>query len=254
MEEYGVCTSRSVRTVSLVVTAVDDFTGRVITGSNVRVWIDGAKPPIKKQDGYHVFMNLPAGMHTVHAEGGFYNRCSFTCRVEEGTYTNLKLRMTPGRNAPLEAGTAVIEGSAPSGSRVRIRAAERQLAYKLLTDVKAGDTKAAIYHPDGADIEGKLLCICAQSGEETYIRVLRCTDTGRAEYLLDGSMPCDFQKIGTLVFPVSESMADSRGRFFVPLRSVPEKACAFICMTESASKEFTLSAGSRVRLAFEALE
>ena len=116
MEQYGVCTSRSVRTVSLVVTAVDDFTGLVITGSNVRVWIDGAKPPIKKQDGYHVFMDLLTGEHTVLAEGSFYNRCSFVCRVEDGSYTNLKLRLTPGRNAPLEAGTAVIEGSAPAGS------------------------------------------------------------------------------------------------------------------------------------------
>ena len=250
MEQYGVCTSRSVRTVSLVVTAVDDFTGRVITGSNVRVWIDGAKPPIKKQDGYHVFLNLPVGEHIVLAEGGFYNRCSFACRVEEGRYTSLKLRMTPGRNAPLEAGTAVIEGSAPAGSLVRIRAAERQLAYKLLTDVKAGDTRAAIYHPDGADIEGKLFCFCAQSGEEAYIRVLRRSEAGRADYLLDGPVPMDFAKIGTLVFPVSESMADSRGTFFVPLRNIPEKASAFVCLTDSAAKEFTLSAGSRVRLAF----
>ncbi len=251
MEQYGVCSSRSVRTVSLVVTAVDDFTGQVITGSNVRVWIDGAKPPIKKQDGYHVFMDLPTGEHTVLAEGSFYNRCSFVCRVEDGLYTNLKLRLTPGRNAPLEAGTAVIEGSAPAGSRVRIRAAERQLAYKLLTDVKAGDIKAAIYHPDNADIEGKLFCIRSENGTEAYIRVLHRTADGRAEYQLDGAMPCDFQKIGTLVFPVSESMADSRGSFFVPLRNIPEKACAFVCLTDSASEEFTLSAGSRVRLALK---
>ena len=38
------------RKVSLVVLPIDDFTGKPILGSNVRVYIEGAPPPIKKSE------------------------------------------------------------------------------------------------------------------------------------------------------------------------------------------------------------
>ena len=44
------------RRVSLALLPVDDFTGRVITGSAVRMYtLEGNKPSIRKEEGYHVF-------------------------------------------------------------------------------------------------------------------------------------------------------------------------------------------------------
>jgi len=249
MEQYGICTSRHVRTVSLVVTAVDDFTDRVITGSNVRVWIDGAKPPIRKSEGWHVFVGLPAGEYTVHAEGGFYNRTSCVCTVADSGYVRMKIRLTPGRNAPLASDTAVIEGAAAPGGRIFIRPDDRALAYKLLSDVHAGEERVGIYHPDGIDIEGKLLCIRSERGEE-YVRASRSAEDDTAQYRLSEPLALDHPKIGTLVFPVSEGCADARGCFFIPIKNVPARQVPFVCMTEPAGdgQTITLSAGLRIRL------
>lgn len=250
MDKLGRCTSRHVRTLSLVVTAVDDFTGSVIMGSQARVWIEGEKPPIKKPEGWYVFLDLPAGEYTVLAEGGFYNRSSCVCTIEDGNYKNIKIRLTPGRNAPLEAGTCCIEGSTDPKTAVCIRPADRSLSYKLLTDVSAGADSIGIYHPDGIDIEGKLFCIVSE-GKEEFIRVSSVEKGSRLEYRLHTPLVGSYPKIGTLIYPVSESCADEKGKFFVPVRGIPEKTVEFICTrTEEPEKRctFALTMGNRVRI------
>ncbi len=249
MDKLGVCTSRHVRTVSLVVSAVDDFTDRVITGSNARVWIEGAKPPIRKAEGWHVFVDLPAGEHTVYAEGGFYNRNACICKIEPGSCPNIKIRLTPGRNAPLASDTACIEGTCAPHARIFVRADDRALSYKLLADAKRGESRIGIYHPDGIDIEGKLFCICSGE-EEEFVRVYRASPEGRSEYLLAAPLTQDHAKIGTLIYPLSESCADERGMFFVPLKNVPARETAFLCRRDTPDGggcTITLSAGSRVK-------
>ncbi|MBE6611253.1 MAG: hypothetical protein E7632_02070 [Ruminococcaceae bacterium] len=248
MDKLGVCTSRHVRTVSLVVTLIDDFTGRTITGSNARVWIDGAKPPIKKAEGWNVFVNLPAGEHTIHAEGGFYNKTAFVCRVFDGTYTAIKLRLTPSKNAPLASDAASVEGKTLPGGMVWLRPDDRALSYKLLTDAKAGEQCVGIYHPDGIDIEGKLFCIRSGDDEE-YVRVCRADADGQVGYRLDMPLSRDYPKIGTLVYPVSECCAGERGEFFIPIRSLPDRGTVFICrLADGKVRELTLAPGRRIRL------
>ena len=50
MEWFVSPSRRLVMRLSAAVRLVDDLTGLPVKGSNARVWIDGQKPPIKKDD------------------------------------------------------------------------------------------------------------------------------------------------------------------------------------------------------------
>ena len=61
MEGSVLISHRSKRRVSLAVLLIDDLTGMPVRGSNARAWIEGEKPPIKKNDGWKSFYEaLPA--------------------------------------------------------------------------------------------------------------------------------------------------------------------------------------------------
>ena len=256
MDIPGVLTSRNVRTVSLVVTLIDDLTGRVITGSNARAWIDNERPPIKKAEGWSVFLNLPEGEYTVFAEGGVYNKKACVCNINKEGYTDLKIRLTPNRVYRLPGGTSVIRGEAPSGSAVIAYPSDKSAAYKLLSNVKNGAESIGIFHPENIDIGGKLFYIMGDDGKGELLRVgaplSNCPDSSdkKSEYKLWQAAKNPYPKIGTLLFPVSEAMADSSGEFFIPIANIPEKGCLFICESEQTRVEITLGRGETRRVEF----
>ena len=254
MDTLGVCTSRNVRTVSLVVTLIDDFTGRVITGSNARAWIENEKPPIKKSEGWSVFIDLPEGEYTVFAQGGTYNKKSCVCNISREHYTDLKIRLSPNKSYRLPSGTSVIKGEAPPESVITAYPSDKSAAYKLLSDVKKGAESLGIFYPDGIDIEGKLFYIMGENGKGEFLRVGAAVPDGKSEHRLWQAVKNAYPKIGTLLFPVSEAMADSAGEFFIPITSVPEKGCVFFCEMNKERVEITLGRGETQRVKFSQKE
>ena len=256
MDIPGVLTSRNVRTVSLVVTLIDDLTGRVITGSNARAWIESERPPIKKAEGWSVFLNLPEGEYTVFAEGGVYNKKACVCTIGKDGYTDLKIRLTPNRVYRLPGGTSVIRGKASPESAVIVYPTDKAAGYKLLSDVRKDDRSIGIFHPDNIDIEGKLFYIMGEDCSGEFLRVgapLPELPEKKPEYKLWETAKASYQKIGTLVFPVSEAMADSSGEFFIPIAPItnmPEKGCVFVCESEQARVEITLGRGETQNVEF----
>ena len=60
---------------TLIVLCIDEKTGRPVTGSNVRVHIDGIRPPVIKEDGYRIFLNTDGDdTVTVHCDSGIYEQ------------------------------------------------------------------------------------------------------------------------------------------------------------------------------------
>lgn len=57
---------------TLVVLCNDETDGRVITGSNVRAYIEGERPAVIKEDGYRVFLNVRSEKATLKVESGIY--------------------------------------------------------------------------------------------------------------------------------------------------------------------------------------
>ncbi len=241
MDTLGVCTSRNVRTVSLVVTVIDDFTGQPVCGSNARVWIENEKPPIKKTEGWNVFLNLSDGEYIVKASGGTYNQSECSCVVKTGKPAMLKIRLTPNSSYPIPSGTTCIEGTAELNALVRVYSSDKTAAFKLLSDVKKGGAEIGIYHTDGFEAEGKLFRIISPDKKEEFIRVSGTENKERSFYRLSEPLKNSYPKIGTLIIPVNEAVADGEGKFFIPIRNTFKESCEYICMA-TKSKEISVAA------------
>ena len=57
---------------TLVVRCIDKETGRPVTGSNAKVSIPGAEPPVIKEDAYRVFLGLPDSKVVIRCRGPVY--------------------------------------------------------------------------------------------------------------------------------------------------------------------------------------
>lgn len=242
------------RKVSLVVMAIDDFTGKPILGSNVRVNIEGAVQPIKKMDGYHVFVNLDKPKVVVHAVGGQYNSRSIECDLtanQEEQYTLLKIRMLPNRSYPIPPDTTCIEGKAAPNSLIRVFCRDSAATYKLLYDYKKekdSDNRAIhIFHPDDIDMEGKLLHITDTKGENReLLRIVGVADKENKKYSLEKELSSNYKKIGTSLFSVYETVADKNGLFFLPIANTYKEKYLYVCETvgeKSLSLELELDSG-----------
>ena len=233
---YGVISSRSVKRVSLVVLLIDDLTGKTITGSNARVWIDGEKPPVKKNDGFNVFLNLSEGDHEVKAEGGFYSQTSVTCRVDDGKYRTVNIRLSPNSLYPVPPDCIRIEGTAAPDKTIVVYSQDKGLAYKLLSDAKKGTDIVGIYHDDSINIEGKLLKIIASGGKGEFIRVSAGTNKEKSEYQLTGKLTEDYPKVGTIIVPAFRATADNSGKFSIILKNSFTKDSQITCETDDGKK------------------
>ncbi len=236
MSDLGIQTSRNVRAVSLVVTLIDDFTGRVITGSSARAWIENEKPPIKKAEGWNVFLDLPEGEHIVYAEGGFYNKQSRVCETGGNAYTQLKIRMTPNRTYPLPRGAAVISGMTVPNCEVLVYPSNGSASYKLLADAEEGADSVGIFRADDSDIDGKLFRIKGEDGSEEFFRVISAVKGKGSEYAVSSALTHAYSRIGTAISPVIETYSDDNGEFFIPIADVSEKECSYICESLGSEK------------------
>ena len=215
MEWFESPSHRLVMRLSLSVHLTDDLTGTPIRGSNARVWIDGQKPPIRKGDGRHIFVDLPAGDYLLHAEGGLYTHTQYVCNVCEDKAASVTIRLTPNPLYPVPPDAVRIEGITSPEAVVRVYTADKLGAYKLLSDIQKGSRVIGIFHPTGITLDGKLLKLLTADGRGECIRVIASENSDRFEYLLEQALTSDFPKIGTVIAPMSECIADSSGRFML---------------------------------------
>lgn len=227
------------RRVSLVLMLIDDFNNKVILGSNARLWIPGAKAPIRKAEGYYVFSNLEDRQVRIFIEAGLYESRTLQIKLDSEGYTFLKVRMTPNRSYPVPKDTTCVEGRAAPGSTVRIVCLEDSRPLKLIYDYERGGSdskKISIYHQETTDIEGKVLYIeNGKSGAE-FFRVLQRQEKS-GDYTLEQPLTANYKKIGTTVYLVYSGTADEKGVFFLPISNLPRETNRFLC---EASGERTI--------------
>ena len=217
-EWFGSRSRRILTRVSAAVQLIDDLTGLPVNGSNARVWIEGHKPPIKKSDGISIFTDLPAGEHTIIAEGGQYARTQVPFTADDKTCGDLIIRLLPNKLYPVSLGTVRIEGKAFPDAAVRVWSGDKSGALKLLHDAKKGSGVIGIYTGSDENIEGRLLKIASSDDKGEYVRVTAAVNKERSEYKLSGELTADYPKIGTAVIQVCECRADSSGDFMLLIK------------------------------------
>lgn len=229
------------RVVSLVVVPVDDFTGKIIKGSNAKVFIEGEKPPIKKNEGYQAFVNLNKPVVTVHVTGPLYvpQKIDVALNKEEG-YRLIKIRMTPNRNYAMPEGTVYITGKALPNSRVFIKSENVQNPYKLLYDYnKAADgVKIKLFNPTDADLDGIHFSIANKtSKKEERFLILSTIDKNERIYMLSEPLKNDYKKIGTDIVSLHTVVSDGEGAFFLMIGDKMTGNCIAAC--ENAKGNYT---------------
>lgn len=223
--------------VSAAVRLIDDLTGQPVRGSNARVWIESQRPPIRKNDGVNIFVDLPEGEYTLIAEGGQYARTEVVCDITAENCSNLTIRLLPNKLYPVPFDAVRIEGKASPDSRVRIWQADKSNSLKLLSDASKGSSVVGIYISSDINISGKLLKIVSADDRAEYIRVSGIADKERSEYKLTGELTADYPKMGTSVIQVWECTADKNGGFMiVTKRGSSDK---LICEFEDPDKKTT---------------
>ena len=219
MDEYFPIGHRAVSRVSLAVLLLDDLTGRQITGSNARAWIEKEKPPIQKNDGWFVFTDLRPGSYTVNAEGGRFLMSATQVTVTGEEMKMMTVRLRPGRVYPVPAGCLRVEGRAEPGALVTIVNCHRSAAYKLLTDCREGDRFLSVFHPEGVRLDGRGFRLTGGDGgsEDVFLSTAADPDCRNGCYQLSEPVRYSHSRIGSLLMPAYTAQTDESGRFFMIL-------------------------------------
>lgn len=218
MEDMFNLSTRVRLRTNLAVLLLDDLTGQPIIGSNARVWIEGQKPPVKKNDGWNAFLELPPGTYTVSGEGGTYARRNVQVNVGASMET-LLLRLGPNCLYRSPSDCVRIEGHAEPGAEITAYAEGKQTEFKLLRDCAKKDTSLAIFHSGSAVLQGRLLRMTAPDGKSETVLIEGASEGKQGEYRISAPVDNAYPRIGTILVPVAETQSDADGSFFVLVKA-----------------------------------
>lgn len=231
MEWDGVTRVHLKRRVSAAVMVLDDFTGRPIRSGDLQVSAaEALSPPVRKQDGYFLFLDCAVPSLEITARAWAYHPA--TVRVDLAALPPLrpvvKLRLTPNRNYAVPRQTTCLEGTAPAGTKVRVFCENDPRPLRLLYDYskkgEEGGRLIRLYAPAPEDMDGKqFVLLPKEEGPRSFFEVRETLDGEEGRYLLTAPLDRDRKKAGATILPVSEAAADAKGSFFLPLRALPVK-------------------------------
>lgn len=116
--------------VSLVLELWDDFTDRPISDPSIVITASGLIRPLRKEDGFYVFVNCPMPVH-VEIRSERYETEEFDAGMQDGKAVILKKRLRPGKNYPLPAGTTCVIGCVEPGTVIEVAADESGGLWRL---------------------------------------------------------------------------------------------------------------------------
>lgn len=208
--------------VSFVLQAVDDFTGHVLTGSSIRVTAKNLKPPIRKSDGYFVFLNCPLEPVEVHIVSHLF--LTEVIIIDHRKYGEdvfpIKVRLKPGKDYPLPLNTTCVEGRAEEGKKVGAVFEETGLAWKLLFNYspKKDGPRIRLYNPMGKDLEGMEFQIMNRDkSHKEFFRIVKAVK-GENDYLMEEALAYEYKKAETKICTFYHTRGDIHGFYFLPVR------------------------------------
>lgn len=207
--------------VSLVVRVIDDFTGMTLDGNDVKVTVQGAKPPVRKADGYFVFLNLINPVCRIIVESYQYQNAEIEVDLKQihGEYPLVKIRLKPDWVYRLPIGSTSLSGYGKPNQEFFVIPDENDDFYKLLFAYpnKKEEYKIAIYNPENRDLEGQLFEIMEKEGKQKeQFFVLKQSEDGK-EYLLKQPLKQAYKKVGTRICRIYSCKTREDGRYFLPL-------------------------------------
>ena len=232
------------RSVSYVVSFVDDVTNKTIKENCLKVYIEGERLPVFKKEGYYVFMdmNVKTGMLIVISEG--YE--SVKQVIDFSNYNLLepmKIRLYPNRKYPFKSDPLWIEGkvsesekdsetNTPTTKKIAcIYTKEIGKRYRLLQDYKPGSESQniMIFHPEGIDLEHKMLWIRNIEEEKgELLRIQKCVDQKERTYQI-APLKKSYKKSESIIHDAYIGDVREEGLFFIPISEYTKIECTCYC-------------------------
>lgn len=224
--------------VSLVLELWDDFSDRPLSDPSIEIIADGTIRPIRKADGFYVFVNCLLPLH-VEIRSEQYETEEFDAGIQGEEAVIIKKRLRPGKNYPIPDGTTCIEGTLHPGIRIGAAVKDAASALRLFADYDP-DADAAhleLFDPAGKNPEGKYFYIEDSSGDHSEI--FRTVGYERTDKRLriEPELQHAYKKAGTKVYEYRYTEVRRDGTFFLPLK-VRSQGKKVICQIRTAEKDF----------------
>ena len=219
---------------SLAVLLIDDFTGKIITSPSLRVTACGGRKPVRKPEGFWVFLNLTSPETEVAVDGPCYYSERQTIALKELDSANpvVRLRLKPDRTYKLPKGTLCMTAVLPKLASLMVFNEQGSDYKKLLADYEKGSKEISLYQGGKEELEGKICCIMGKKETKECIRLGKLKDRDKGIYLLDQTLKDSYKKIGTKIYPVSYIKAQDAGEYFLPLSGGGRAEAEYICLFE----------------------
>lgn len=247
--------------VSLVLQFIDEFTGRPVLGTEIRVGIPRVQSPLRKPEGYYIFTDVPGEQATVTVESLWYSPGNFDVpiRKEKAPLNVQKIRLFPTAAHPIAGEASCVYGKARPGEMILACCPEGGGYRKLLLDGKKGGETLAIYSQEDENLEGSCFYLMEGNGGKGEVVELGSLEgLGSGSYQLKAPLKGDYKKIGTKLCILRRTRADDKGNYFLPLSRGGSGSREYLFWRQWEDKKDsggptarTLSEGVRSRLDWE---
>lgn len=217
MQEIQVCVSKAIL-------LRDAFSEETIT-NGIRIWTPFGKRPLKKPEGYWLFLNM--GTETFEAEitSPIYQPLRLCLKPDQGR-TVEEFLLYPSRSYPLQSGRTSVLGTAPKGAELWFHLEQGVEEGKLLLDYQKDNPRISIYAGNRTGIKGSGWYIRdreKKAGE--YFRIRQKAE----EANLLNPLKKSYRKKDSLLFPAWRCPADENGEFFLLLPRLKQETYRLYC-------------------------
>ena len=223
---------------------VDSVTGRLIRDASLQVWAPHRPRPVRKAEGYYVFVGCQPGPMEVHITSPFFQESLFPAEVSGGFAVKV-VRLAPGRRYPFPAGTAFLTGKAVPGSQVQ---AVGGTPLRLGEDAAQGDQVLRLHGVEHLRWDGGLFALTAK-GETApggYLRLEEPLEDDPGCYRLQSPLERALPMAQFSLTPVWETAAGEDGSYWLAVPGGAGAAAVCRCLApgdEPRKRELLLGPG-----------
>lgn len=230
---------------ALVVVAIDDYRNKLITHQEVSIFVDGEKPTLTKEGGYHIFLKLKPGCHHLSVGGWLFQQQDIVMDSDEEKESGrgmMKIRLQPNCHYLSGKGATILQGRTEPFREQHFVFINPKESYRLCQDYTQGTNEISICrqsencHQSEIFLEGALFSLQKADGriEEFWIEEA-AKEPNR--YALRYSLNDSYEKGKCILRRVYVVTADQDGRFYFPVPLEEESCEEYRCYTPLDKRE-----------------
>ncbi len=201
--------------VSLVLELWDDFTDRPISDPSIVITASGLIRPLRKEDGFYVFVNCPMPVH-VEIRSERYETEKFDAGMQDGKAVILKKDCGREKNYPLPAGTTCVTGCAEPGTVIEVAAGGEQrpvAAFFRLPFRKSFLKVWSFLTRTKKQLEGRRFFILDKDEKNGEFFEVKQQESRSGKIVLEKALKHSYKKAGTKIYECSMARADRDGTY-----------------------------------------